>query len=34
MAGVAPPVALGRLTRKPPRTGPAFDVFLLTLGSR
>jgi len=33
MSGVTPPVALGRLTRKPPRTGPAFDVFVLTRGS-
>jgi hypothetical protein len=30
MAGVEPPAPLGRITRTPPRTGPAFDVFLLT----
>jgi hypothetical protein len=30
MAGVAPPAPLGRATRPAPRTGPAFDVFLLT----
>ena len=34
MSGVAPPVPLGRVTRTPPRTGPAFDVFLLTSPSR
>jgi parallel beta-helix repeat protein len=30
MDGVEPPVPIGRPTRPPPRTGPAFDVFLLT----
>jgi hypothetical protein len=30
MTGVVPPVPLGRVTRPAPRTGPAFDVFLLT----
>lgn len=30
MTGVSAPTPLGRLTRTPPRTGPAFDVFLLT----
>jgi hypothetical protein len=33
MTGVVPPEPLGgpgRVTRRPPRTGPAFDVFLLT----
>jgi hypothetical protein len=34
MAGVAPPVPMGRVMRVPPRTGPAFDVFLLTTTSR
>ena len=34
MAGVAPPAPVGRLARTPPRTGPAFDVFLLTTVSR
>jgi len=34
MAGVAPPAPLGRVARTPPRTGPAFDVFLLTTASR
>jgi hypothetical protein len=34
MAGVAPPVPLGRVTRTAPHTGPAFDVFLLTTTSR
>jgi hypothetical protein len=34
MAGVAPPVPLGRATRTAPHTGPAFDVFLLTTTSR
>lgn len=33
MTGVAPPVALGRVTRTPPQTGPAFDVFLLVRSS-
>ncbi len=31
MSGVAPPVPLGRSTATPPRTGPEFDAFLLTL---
>jgi hypothetical protein len=30
MDGVEPPAPIGRPTRPPPRTGPAFDVFLLT----
>ena len=31
MDGVAPPAPIGRITpRTAPRTGPAFDVFLLT----
>ncbi len=30
MGGVQPPVPLGRPTRSPPKTGPAFDVFLVT----
>lgn len=34
MAGVAPPTPLGRITRTPERTGPAFDTFLLTSPSR
>lgn len=34
MAGVAPPAPLGRVAGTPPRTGPAFDVFLLTTASR
>lgn len=34
MSGVDPPAPLGRTTRMPPRTGPAFDVFLLTSRSR
>jgi hypothetical protein len=34
MAGVDPPAPLGRVTRAPPRTGPAFDAFLLTTTSR
>jgi parallel beta-helix repeat protein len=33
MAGTEPPAPLGRITRTPPRTGPAFDVFLLTRAS-
>jgi hypothetical protein len=34
MTGVAPPTPIGRVTRTPPRTGPAFDVFLLTSPGR
>lgn len=34
MQGVAPPVPIGRVLRQPPRTGPGFDVFLLTSPSR
>jgi hypothetical protein len=30
MTGVVPPAPLGRVARTPPRTAPAFDVFLLT----
>jgi hypothetical protein len=30
MGGVAPPPPIGRVLRQPPRTGPAFDAFLLT----
>jgi uncharacterized protein YjdB len=30
MTGVAPPTPIGRTTRTPPRTGPAFDTFLVT----
>jgi hypothetical protein len=30
MTGVEPPVPLGRPTRQAPKTGPAFDVFLVT----
>ena len=30
MSGVAPPVPLGRAMAPAPRTGPAFDVFLVT----
>lgn len=30
MRGVDPPLPIGRPTRLPPKTGPAFDVFLLT----
>ena len=30
MAGVAPPLPLGRSTPVPPRTGPNFDVFIVT----
>jgi parallel beta-helix repeat protein len=30
MNGVEPPVPLGRPTRQAPKTGPAFDVFLVT----
>lgn len=33
MSGVAPPPPIGRGLRTPPRTGPAFDVFLLTSSS-
>ena len=32
MGGVQPPVPLGRATVAPPKTGPAFDVFLVTTG--
>jgi len=31
MAGVAPPLPLGRSTPVPPRTGPNFDVFIVTV---
>jgi parallel beta-helix repeat protein len=34
MSGTAPPTPLGRITRRPPRTGPAFDAFVLTSPSR
>jgi hypothetical protein len=34
MTGVTPPASIGRVTRTPPKTGPAFDVFLLTSPSR
>jgi hypothetical protein len=34
MGGVAPPTPIGRVLRPAPRTGPAFDVFLLTTASR
>jgi hypothetical protein len=34
MTGVTPPAPIGRVTRTPPKTGPAFDVFLLTSPSR
>jgi len=34
MTGVAPPAPIGRVTHTPPRTGPTFDVFLLTSPSR
>ena len=34
MTGVTPPAPIGRVTRTPPKTGPAFDVFLLTTPSR
>lgn len=34
MTGTEPPAPLGPLTRTPPRTGPAFDVFLLTRAAR
>ncbi len=30
MAGVQPPLPIGRATVQPPRTGPSFDVFLVT----
>lgn len=30
MTGVAPPVPQGRVLRAPPRTGPAFDAFVVT----
>lgn len=32
MSGVAAPVPIGRPTRQAPKTGPRFDVFLLTSG--
>jgi parallel beta-helix repeat protein len=31
MGGVAPPPRLGRSTRTPPRTGPHFDAFVITV---
>jgi len=31
MGGVAPPPRLGRSTRTPPRTGPNFDAFVITV---
>jgi parallel beta-helix repeat protein len=31
MGGVAPPPRLGRSTRTPPRTGPSFDAFVITV---
>jgi hypothetical protein len=31
MGGVTPPVPLGRPAANPPRTGPAFDTFLVTV---
>lgn len=34
MTGVPAPNPVGRITRTPPRTGPAFDAFLLTRPSR
>jgi parallel beta-helix repeat protein len=34
MTGTTPPTPLGRTTRTPPRTSPAFDTFLLTSPSR
>ncbi len=34
MNGVTPPAPIGRVMRTPPKTGPAFDVFLLTSPSR
>lgn len=34
MTGVTPPAPIGRVTHTPPKTGPAFDVFLLTSPSR
>lgn len=34
MTGVAPPSPMGRALRTPPRTAPAFDVFLLTRSAR
>jgi parallel beta-helix repeat protein len=34
MEGVTPPIPIGRVLRQPPRTGPAFDVFVLTSPSR
>lgn len=30
MGGVQPPAPIGRPTRQPPKTGPSFDVFLVT----
>jgi hypothetical protein len=30
MGGIQPPVPIGRSTRQPPKTGPSFDVFLVT----
>ncbi len=30
MSGVEPPAPIGRPTRQPPKTGPGFDVFLVT----
>lgn len=30
MAGVQPPIPIGRSTRQAPKTGPSFDVFLVT----
>ena len=34
MTGVAPPVPQGRVLRTPPRTGPAFDTFVVTRSAR
>jgi hypothetical protein len=34
MAGVAPPIPQGRALRTPPRTGPAFDAFVVTRSAR
>lgn len=33
MGGIQPPTPLGRITRQAPKTGPVFDVFLVTSGS-
>ena len=33
LGGVQAPVPIGRATVQPPKTGPAFDVFLVTGGS-